>query len=317
MVAATSPTHLARSVLSDAELNAVQRRSDGLAVLSLAVTWGIIAGTCAVVALVPRWWTILIAVWLIGARQMGLAVLMHECAHRSFFKTSSFNQTIGNWLIAAPMNVPMALYREVHLRHHRHGGTDRDPDLDLVRGYPARGTSLARKFFRDAVGITGLKDVISQILRFDLKRDYRFLVVHAGLIAVLAATGVVWVYGLWWLSYLTVYQIVLRLRLMGEHGTAMDRHDRDVRRHTTTVRAGPLQRLLIAPHGVAYHMEHHLLPSTPIYRLGALHRLLKGRNFFDGFDCLRDTYIDILRRCVSANGKSRVAPAWARPLPWR
>jgi fatty acid desaturase len=308
MVAATSPTHLARSVLSDAELNAVQRRSDGLAFLSLAVTWGIIAGTCAVVALVPRWWTILIAVWLIGARQMGLAVLMHECAHRSFFKTSSFNQTIGNWLIAAPMNVPMALYREVHLRHHRHGGTDRDPDLDLVRGYPARATSLARKFFRDAVGMTGIKDVIGQILRFDLKRDYRFLVVHAVLIGGLAAAGVAWIYALWWIAYVTVYQIVLRLRLMGEHGTAQDRQNRDPRIHTTTVRAGPLQRLLIAPHGVAYHLEHHLLPSTPIYRLGALHRLLVQRHFFDGVDCLRAHYIDIIRRCLSADGMSRVAP---------
>jgi fatty acid desaturase len=308
MVAATSPTRLARQILTAAELSAAQQRSDGLAWLALGCTWSIIAGTFALVAMWPTWWTILLALCLIGARQMALAVLMHECAHRTFFRRSKLNGIVGNWLMAAPMNIPMPLYRDVHLRHHRHGGTANDPDLDLVRGYPATPFSLLRKFARDALGITGLKDVASQVIRFELRRDFRFVVFHAALILFFILVGKPWLYGLWWLAYLTAYQIVLRLRLMGEHGSAMDRLNRDPRVHTTTVRAGPLQRLLIAPHGVAYHLEHHLLPSAPIYRLDALHRLLSSKHFFDGFDCLRQNYVQIIRRCVSESGNSHVVP---------
>jgi fatty acid desaturase len=310
MVALSSPTHLARQLLSDAELAAAQSRSDVRAFGALGFSWAIIAGAFALAALWPSWWTILTAVWLIGARQMGLAVLMHECAHRTFFRTPGFNQSLGAWLTAAPMNIPMAQYREVHLRHHRHGGSGRDPDLVLVRGYPATGASLLRKFLRDASGITGLKDLAGQVRRFRLTRDWRFPVVHAAVLTPLALAGAAWTYPLWWLAYLTAYQIVLRLRLMGEHGTAINRCDPDPRVHTTTVRAGPLQRLLVAPHGVAWHLEHHLLPSAPIYRLGALHRLLAARHFFDGFDCLRDHYGQIIRSCVSPTGHSRVAPGY-------
>ncbi len=309
MAAKTSPTHLAISVLSPAEIARAQRRSDGRAFLDLALSWSIIIGAGATAALWPRWWTVLVAVWLIGARQMALAVLLHECAHRSFFRTSIFNQHLGNWLTAAPMNIPMALYREVHLRHHRHGGTAKDPDLDLVRGYPATPFSLLRKFLRDAAGLTGLKDMYAQIRRFNLARDFRFLVFHGLAILALWLANALWVYGLWWLAYVTAYQIVLRLRLMGEHGTVMDRQNRDARVHTTTVPAGPLQRLLIAPHCVSYHLEHHLLPSVPIYRLRALHVKLKARGFFAGFDCLRPHYLEIIRRCISARGHSRVSPS--------
>jgi fatty acid desaturase len=317
MVAKTSPTQLACTVMTVAEIAHAQRRSNSLAFMTLAVTWTVIIAAFALAGLVATWWSILLSVFLLGARQMALAVMMHECAHRTFFRTSIFNQTLGNWLVAAPMNIPMAAYREVHLRHHRHGGTIKDPDLDLVRGYPATPRSLLRKFLRDASGLTGLRDIVAQCHRFSFASNYRFVVFHAVMILLLWAANMLWTYALWWVAYMTVYQIVLRLRLMGEHGTAMDRHDRDARRHTTTVPAGPLQRLFIAPHGVSYHLEHHLLPSAPIYRLRSLHGLLKARGFFDGHDCLRPTYLDIIRGCLSADGKSNVMPSHGRSVAFR
>jgi fatty acid desaturase len=317
MVANTSPTLLAGTVLTAAEIAHVQHRSDMIAFMTLAFTWLVLAAAFALADYAASPGAVLLAICLIGARQMALAVLMHECAHRTFFRTSRFNQILGDWLVAAPMNIPMSAYREVHLRHHRHGGTAKDPDLDLVRGYPATPGSLLRKFLRDSFGLTGLKDIVAQYHRFSLARDYRFVGIHMLMLLLLVAAGIGWTYGLWWAAYLTVYQIVLRLRLMGEHGTATDLLDRDARLHTTTVAAGPLQRLFIAPHGVSYHLEHHLLPSVPIYRLRGLHGLLKARGFFDGYDCLRRTYIDIIRRCVSADGKSRVKPDNGPTLAFR
>ncbi len=296
-------------LLTPLEISALQQRSDGQAALALGITWGIIAASLLFAGVMHAWWSALVAVILIGARQMALAVLMHECAHRSLFRTTSLNNAIGQWLVAAPMNIPMAAYRTVHLGHHRHGGTAHDPDLVLIRGYPATPGSLLRKFLRDSCGITGVKDLMAQVRRFDLARDYRFLVVHAGLLAVLLLAGIGWTYLLWWVAYLTMYQVVLRLRLIGEHGTAMDRADFDPRGHTTTVPAGLLQRLLIAPHGVSYHVEHHFMPSVPIYRLTELHQLMRLRGYFAAHDCLRANYAQVIARALSRQGHSHVSPA--------
>ncbi len=296
------------AVLSPAEIAAVQGRSDSRAAIELAFSWIILAAAFALAGTMATWWAIVLSVALIGARQMGLAVLMHECAHRTFFKTPHFNEVFGQWLTAAPMNVPMQAYRDIHLRHHRFGGTPRDPDLTLIRGYPATHQSLLRKFARDLFGVTGAKDIMAQAQRFKLLRDYRFIVVHSIGIFILYANGIGWTYALWWISYLSIYQIVLRLRLIGEHGTCQDRTDIDPRGHATTVAANFIERLFIAPHGVSYHVEHHFMPSAPIYRLRMLHKIMQSRNYFEQHACVRSSYFDILRRAVSRTGASKATP---------
>ena len=40
--------------------------------------------------------------------------------------------------------------------------------------------------------------------------------------------------------------------------------------------------MLIAPNGVNYHLEHHLLMTVPHYNLPRLHRLLRDRGVLDG-----------------------------------
>ena len=47
--------------------------------------------------------------------------------------------------------------------------------------------------------------------------------------------------------------------------------------NTRTTRANLLARMTVAPHGVNYHLEHHLLPTVPHHQLPALHRLLHAR----------------------------------------
>jgi fatty acid desaturase len=41
-----------------------------------------------------------------------------------------------------------------------------------------------------------------------------------------------------------------------------------------TVMPSLLERFLIAPHHVGYHLEHHLYPGVPYYNLPKLHQLL-------------------------------------------
>jgi fatty acid desaturase len=193
-------------------------------------------------------------------------------------------------------------YSQVHMHHHRLGGTPDDPDAALVRGYPTRPATMARKIFRDLTGIVGFRTLLQGLRVLPASGWARFLSVHALLATILWLAGIGWSYLLWWGAFFFVFPFIYRLRLIGEHGTAINRLHPDVRQYTTTVCAGLLARLFIAPNGVHYHIEHHLLPSVPIYRLHQLHALLQQRGFFNGTDCLRTSYLDVLRRAVLGKG---------------
>ena len=52
----------------------------------------------------------------------------------------------------------------------------------------------------------------------------------------------------------------------------------DELRNTRTTRANLLARATLAPFHVNLHLEHHLLPTVPWYRLPALSRLLGARD---------------------------------------
>ncbi|MFO1200891.1 MAG: hypothetical protein U1E86_28395 [Burkholderiaceae bacterium] len=53
--------------------------------LSIAINWGTIFGSMALVAAWPNPLTIALALLLIGTRQLGMAILMHDAAHRAPF----------------------------------------------------------------------------------------------------------------------------------------------------------------------------------------------------------------------------------------
>ena len=85
---------------------------------------------------------------------------------------------------------------------------------------------------------------------------------------------------LWLLPALTVLQAILRLRAIAEHGApaGYDSPLTAARTHLT----GPLTRAVLFPHHVGYHIEHHLYPAVPHYRLPALHAALSEQGMLDG-----------------------------------
>jgi fatty acid desaturase len=83
------------------------------------------------------------------------------------------------------------------------------------------------------------------------------------------------VYTAWVVAFVTSFGVVVRVRSIAEH--ACTEASADPFRNTRTTLAGPLARLLLAPHRVSYHLEHHLLMTVPYFRLPALHRLLAER----------------------------------------
>ena len=106
------------------QLVSVEERKEFLTINPLRSWWMIAVnwlGVFAAMALVA-WWpnvvTIVVALFTIAARQLGMAVVMHEAAHRTLFKSRAWNDWAGNWLGAYPVWTDTAPYRNYHLAHH-------------------------------------------------------------------------------------------------------------------------------------------------------------------------------------------------------
>src|SRR5690606_13507743 len=104
-----------------------RRRSAWVGPALVAHCWGVIALAVAVGA---RWpWTIPLGIMVVGTRQLGLAILMHEAAHGALSPNQKLNDFLGHWLCAVPVGASLKAYRPYHLNHHKYAQNPEDPDL--------------------------------------------------------------------------------------------------------------------------------------------------------------------------------------------
>ncbi|MBM4364168.1 MAG: fatty acid desaturase family protein [Deltaproteobacteria bacterium] len=314
--------HAARTWLSPADIKALARRSDLAGIWAVGSTWAVIVGTLLLIGAYPSVPAFLGAVVVLGGRQLALAILMHEAAHRTLFRTNFLNDVVADLVCARPVWNSVARYRQHHHRHHTRTGTPDDPDLGLVTPFPTTRVAIARKFARDLLGATALKRVAGQLLMdlelleytvstttrpiprggrsvaqllWNLARNSAtFLATNAALLAVCFAAGHAWVFWAWVAANLTTYNLFLRIRSIAEH--ACTELSTDPLRNTRTTRAGWLARMTVAPIRVNYHLEHHLVVSVPWFRLPELHRLLRER----GAAPVPPGYLDVLRLASTA-----------------
>jgi len=285
------------------EIAALTRRSDRRGALAIASVWAGIATTLAVCALLPHPLIWILAVIYLGNRQLALAVLEHEAAHRTLFRTRWLNDHLTDWLCARPVWQHVGKYRAHHNRHHKAAGQSGDPDASLYRSYPATRLGFARKLLRDITGLTMLRVIFglvlmdAGVLRWTVASDIErlpqagrrwwnyplsflrnaagMLLTNAIIAGVLVALGHGWLYALWLVAYLCSFPVFVRIRSIAEH--AMLPGGADIRTNTRTTRAGLLARLTVAPMNVNYHLEHHFMASVPYYRLPRMHRMLRER----------------------------------------
>jgi fatty acid desaturase len=277
----------ARDVLTEDQLVAVRQRKTWKGIALIAHAWALIFGAIALVAVWPNPFTYLLAVAIIGSRQLGLSILMHDGAHGCLAADERINLALSQWFCAYPVFAETRAYRRYHLKHHAHTQQEDDPDLVLSAPFPITRMSYRRKFLRDITGQTGYQQRKAQLLNalgpseWPLARRAahfwgqlgpQFLV-NAMLFAILAAAGVWWAYPLLWLvPLLTWMMVITRIRNIAEHAVVPD--SSDPLRNTRTTRANLIERLFIAPYYVNYHLEHHLLFYVPCYNLPRVHRIV-------------------------------------------
>ncbi|MBT3565087.1 fatty acid desaturase family protein [Pseudomonadales bacterium] len=301
-----------KTLLTVQEFASITRKDDFLAARMVATDWLLIGGAFFVAGAYPNPLTIILAIILIGSRQLGLGVIVHEAGHRTLFRSSKLNDFAGNWLAGYWVFSEKTTYMRGHLSHHKHAGTEQDPDLVNYRAYPIDKQALKRKVIRDLTGQIGwrrLKSIGRLIRKVALHkravRQYvlRSLGVNLLLFSFLALSGHAWLYAIWVIAFMTTHMLVVRIRQIAEHAAVPDLLDLDPRKNTRTLYVNSLENLLIAPHGVNYHLEHHLLASVPIYRLPAFHDMLLSKGFYDEVSFQRG-YFDLLRSVTSNTGQT-------------
>lgn len=282
------------------ELQQFLTRSDAQAWLAVLTSWALVALAFALVALWTNPLTILLALILIGGRQLGFGALMHECGHGSLFATRRLNSWVGKWMCAGPVMYRIDDYMVRHLKHHRAVGTVEDPDLSRYQAYPVTPASLRRKLVRDLTGRTTLKflrDLLQTNATYQIgdgqcrlslgrfvSRMRAPIICNLVLFLILASLGQALLYLLWVASYFSTYMVFSRIRNLAEHAAVPDLANSDPLLNTRTTLASWWERLTFAPNSVNYHLEHHLLPAVPKYRLAAFHRALRAKGLLDHAD---------------------------------
>ena len=290
-----------KTIFTPDEWTPLTKRSSWFGLALVAHAWALILAAGALFIAFPNPLTYLIAVMIIGARQLGLAILMHDAAHGTLHPSQAVNDFLGDWLCAAPVGADLHRYRPYHLKHHRYTEQPEDPDRGLSAPFPIQRKSLWRKIARDLTGQTFFKQRIAPLFaggggqrRVVVNEGAgRFWLVNLGLFAACAAGGVWWAFfALWLVPMATWFPLVTRLRNIAEHACVPGSDDPF--RHARTTKANWLEGLLIAPYWVNYHAEHHLFMHLPCWSLPKAHKLLAAKGRADGM-ILAPGYLSVLR----------------------
>jgi fatty acid desaturase len=290
---------------------AIRARSDAMGLLCVFHAWAVIGAAMAIYAIWPNPLTFVAAVIVIGSRQLGLAIVMHDAAHGVLVKSKWLNDRLSQFFCAWPIFTDTIPYRHYHLVHHRLTQQPEDPDLPLSAKFPITKKSYRRKFWRDITGQTGFKQRRAQIRnalgkpgdaftkRFATFRGRMGKMVLANLVllGLMTAFGKPHYYLMFWLLPLVTWQqAVTRIRNIAEHAMVPDNDD--PMKNARTTYASWWERALFAPYWVNYHVDHHLLFYVPCYNLPALHALLLQKGFAPKME-IRQTYAEVLRLATS------------------
>ena len=301
---------------SKEEIQALTERHNGRALSMLFCNWVAIFALLAIPFVWTNPITIVLSVVLLAGRQLGLAVVMHECGHRSFFTSNTVNKFVGQWLAAAPIFNNLDQFFNGHREHHKLAGTDQDPDLGNYQNYPVSRDSFKRKVIRDLTGQTGIKfmayvltsaaGIFNKEKRNSAKPMAQALFAQLIFALVISVLMAPWVYLLWLAAIMTSFMLVIRIRQVAEHAATPDLYDLDPRNNTRTVIPSWWERIVIAPNYVNYHLEHHFMAAVPCYRLKELHARLKNLGVYDGTYIYR-SYGEVIQRAMGGNPAASMA----------
>jgi fatty acid desaturase len=253
------------------------------------------------------------AVIVIGSRLHALAILMHEATHYRATPTRWLNEMVGEYL-AMPVLIKMQEYRKTHFAHHSHVNTSDDPDWirklgDMDFAFPKSALEIGGMLLPFATGVKffillrKLKQQSSNYAQSSTTQS-RLVVARSIAIVVIVSLSIVlkfWTLLIfyWIIPLLTSTMVFFQIRSVAEHFAIASDHAFN---RTRTVISPFWEAWLLAPHNVNYHLEHHLYPSVPFYRLPELHnRAMASEEYCEKAHITRGYLTGLFRECRQAN----------------
>ena len=135
------------------------------------------------------------------------------------------NDYLTNLIAFWPLGLTVSGYRALHFKHHKHTGTEDDPELGHKRtrtpqwDLPAKPSRILKYAVLDIVG-GSFPDylIILKYSKPDKASEYLpLLCYHAVAITLFAASGLWWGGLLWYAGLATTFMMFFRLRLWLEH----------------------------------------------------------------------------------------------------
>jgi len=288
-----------------AELRKIPNWRNAIAVVGVYVQS---LGFVVAAAVINRWWAYVLCFALMGRAFAMMASLMHESAHRLLFSNKRLNDFVGRWIMGYPGFGVTDLYRRGHMAHHKDEFGPNEPDMNLYVGYPISHASLRRKLVRDAVGISGFKNLQGLVrgLGNDMARKQvvRILAFQVVFIAASILSGHWWLYWvMWFIPWMTQWRVINRLRAIAEHG-GMQRSD-DRRQTTHTVRQHFVARFFMVPYNIGWHLGHHVDMGVPWRNLPKFHQELVTAGYVVPEIEYR-SYTELWRKLASGSGEGRM-----------
>ena len=277
-------------------------KSTAKGIWMIAHAWLVIFFAVYCYSLFPSLLVGLFVVMIIGSRQLGISILMHEAAHRTLVNGKELNNFLGSWFCSLPVVYSLQDYRQYHLEHHWNTQQSNDPDLHLSKKFPVSVASMARKFARDLFGLTGLKLRYFQLKGF-IFSEKSLAGKSQSLLKVIFCQSLIfgcfalffsyeYYFYFWLLPLLTWFQFITRVRNIAEH--AMVTNDNDPLLHARHINASLLERIFLAPYYVNYHLEHHLLMSLPCYNFNAFYQILLKKFGEESLE-VKPSYFDVVK----------------------
>lgn len=266
----------------------------------LVLDWVVILAAIAVCCLYFNPLTYVFAWLVIGGRMMGLWTLLHDGHHHLLLPNRKVNRLLTQLFIAWPLFRSLKEYDRSHGDHHRYLGSEKDPNVQMLRyeefKFPMSRSKFSGILIMDLLGVnfiryTVLKRVILPIRRMFKKETGLAEELKSVYNEVSVAMSVYWIFILltvnyfgaiqefvlfWVIPSVTWFRMMFRLTTVSDHCFTEELPTH----RTRSVLVNWFEKAFMVPHNLNYHIEHHTYGGVPCYNLRALHDHLMKHDWF-------------------------------------
>lgn len=259
--------------------------------------------------LYPNPWLYVPSVMIIGSRFHALFIVMHDGAHYKVSKIRWLNEAITQILICIPLFANLRDWRRAHFAHHRDPNSNQDPDLVIRFGNPEYvlpkkvkdflkllmshmfGLKMVKTFFspymkiKDKIfyfGTSFMSPVMaappidkSHIAYYNTKEKVIIVSTYILALTIIFYLGIFKMFFLFWVLPMILWtHFISKLRSYSEH-SGLD--NSSLYQKSRTLYTTILDKTILGyAWNVGLHLDHHLFPGVPSYRLKKLHNTIKN-----------------------------------------